>query len=435
MPVIIPHPRGLLVAGLNWVTLAGAQAGDKEVIARAKEASQAAFAAIRRQYMQVGFASDLTGITKAFPPRYYSFAALCIQGGTQAGLAPNWVGAFEFGNDYAAMVVVRDGLIATDGDIGGTVEDVQTQLRALIAKGGWNRVFAPDSWGLENSVEIDFDEFCVDAYSPQARVRATRPSPAKNILAVLGVLLITAGAYGYTAYADMQKKSKLLLSRLAAEAAEKIEVEKKRALEKEAAFVPHPSTTLPPPKELISACVETMREFPVSVAGWSRTTLKCEAQGVEAEYARSSGSGTASVFVSLAPSASMSVDGQTAKLAKKLPAGALTESRALPVEVSGVLVMSALQRAVAAGWITGFAPLSEVKTPATAPAGAAKKVEEALLGWRTFTFSTVGNISPTALIGLFEHRGVRVTKITVNAGPNSEPPSYLINGELYAENS
>jgi hypothetical protein len=91
MPVIIPHPRGSLVAGLNWVTLAGADAGDKEVIARAKEASQEAFAAIRRQYMQVGFASDLTGISKAFPPRYYSFAALCIQGGAQAALAPNWV--------------------------------------------------------------------------------------------------------------------------------------------------------------------------------------------------------------------------------------------------------------------------------------------------------------------------------------------------------
>jgi hypothetical protein len=37
------------------------------------------------------------------------------------------------------------------------------------------------------------------------------------------------------------------------------------------------------------------------------------------------------------------------------------------------------------------------------------------------------------MIGLFEHRGVRVTKIAVNGGANSEPPSYLINGELYAE--
>jgi hypothetical protein len=418
--------------------MAGTDVSEKDVVARAKEGSQVAYAVIARQYTQAGFANALDGIGKSIPPRYYSFAALAVQGGSQAGFPASWIAAFDLGNNYAAMIVVRDGLVApSGGDIGGTVEDVQERFAGVASQGGWGRIFAPASWSIPNAVELDFDALCAEAYSPRARIKATRPSPVKNIVAIAAILGIAGAAYGYTVYADMNKKRQLLLARLAAEAAEKAEADAKLAKAKEALLVPHPTKKVPPARDFIFACMATMREFPITISGWERTSLKCEIDGVMAEYSRVAGAGTVEQLLRIAPSAAPTFDGQSAKIAKLLPlSGPFDESRALPAEKSVLGITSALQRATTAGWITGFIPLAESKEPpaATLP-GAAATAAAAVATWRTFSFSTVGAVPPTSLAGLFEFNGVRVTKITMTTSANREPPSYLINGELYADKS
>lgn len=199
----------------------------------------------------------------------------------------SWAGAFRV-TEGVFFIVVRDDLVDADGDAWfAHDDDAQTRLEQEIARGGLQHIYAPPEWGVHGSEAGTITSILTGRRDVTLRAVSVSRS---GILALLGLVLIAALAYGGYAYLQDQK-AKRQAEEEAARQAEYL------AKHPGATAVEYPRTweDSPKPYEYITACGSALEKLRSTYLGWTTSSVECSGSSLSVSWSRGGSKGFAEV--------------------------------------------------------------------------------------------------------------------------------------------
>ncbi|NRR33759.1 type 4b pilus protein PilO2 [Oxalobacteraceae bacterium] len=410
-----------LVCGLFWQSLSRPRELEQEARALARKIDFDLMV-LRTEHScaQAGYAQARDGARRAMVSLAAAVCkAVAADGAYYEGRqqrAHNWLGAFKLPDGMWAYFAVRDGNLLPNGDFAGSKEQVLERLHGDYGLGGWNVVI-----GDAELAEYDFHNFNARPIEEllalgkggkirlqsgwrlrQVERRLARPALALALLAL---------ALGGIAYWQFEQRRQAAEQERAFAAA-------RQAVLAQAAAVPHPWASQPPPRQLVQACLDGFAHL--NVGGWQLDEYVCGAASQRYGWTRRDAS--VGYLLAQVPDAVVELDGNRAAYARALPARpgprqdeALLEPRQL-IEP----LMAGLQQ-------IGLAPLIARQAPPSAPPGPDGQPPPAPPWQRYSLLLNGGGVPPMELAGLLSRPGVRIEQVIYRAG------AWSIEGVMYAK--
>lgn len=282
--------------------------------------AQAAKDSARQSSVPVGFYVTRSGSEQGRVPQFglgqqndEFYSGMPSLAGCLAVQQPgSWVGAFKCSDGYA-VIIVRDDLIVPDGDLFFVAEgEARDRLLQETGIGGFQRTFAPESWGIPGADSMPISLLLNDVTTIKLRSIALSPKAKLSIAIVGGVLLIAAGV-GFYIQSENEHKETMLRQQMAAmESARRAAQSllpggfgvKPDYPPPERKWEKHPH-----PMAVINACVNAMKQLPASMSGWRLTGLRCGEKTLGASWMRKRG------YASLPPKGTVEDKGNMASRA------------------------------------------------------------------------------------------------------------------------
>ncbi len=239
----------------------------------------------------------------------------------------SWVGAFRL-REGTAVVVVRDDLIVPDGDQFFLDEtEARDRLLQEMALGGFQRVYAPESWGIPGADSMPISLLLNDRVDIRLRPVAMSRRTLTYIGSALFFLLILLGA-GWYVQQQNEKEEAERLARLQAFEQAKLQAQQMLpgSLSDQVQY-PIPERTWekhPRPMDVIAACRVALSQVPLAVVGWNVSSVSCDQSALSVAWTRSGG------FAAVPPNAVVGDTGLSATLSVPISNLSPRGSEALP---------------------------------------------------------------------------------------------------------
>ncbi|HEY4350795.1 MAG TPA: type 4b pilus protein PilO2 [Paraburkholderia sp.] len=415
---IIQIDRQRFVCGLFWQSLSRRHELRKEGIELAKKLNfELMVLRIDRGVAAAGFANTREGAQAGVPSLGVIVSkTVAIEGAFYDGRqqsAPNWLGAFKLPDGQWAYFAVRDGSFLPNGDWIGNSDEVFERLNSDYALGGWNVVIGDseiERMGFHNFYPRRIEELLGRRRGQRAPIpRWSRLRPVshrvswRRLALVTGVLACALlGAFVWLAHrrhvfeAERARLFDAARARFAQEAATHRGVEV------------HPWATLPAPSRFARACVEHFTQL--APGGWELEHFVCQPGRVE--YLWSRNGSTAGLLLAREPLALFDSAGEHASLSQPVPMGAGADDTLLAHTGVNARLLSRFQLL--------DMPLTLAPLPESAPAGALSPLgrpARPVHAWHAWRLqATLGAMPPVALAQYLDEPGVRLDKLTYQAG-------------------
>ncbi|MCL2468741.1 MAG: type 4b pilus protein PilO2 [Alphaproteobacteria bacterium] len=284
---VVTVGRRQYASGLYWENSPSGRISQAAKEAARQPSVRAAYYAARAgnkqgRVPQFGLAPETPGLKSDMPS-----LAGCLAN-QQPG---SWIGAFRL-REGVSLVIVRDDLIVPDGDLFFNDEtEARDHLYQEMGVGGFQRTYAPDSWGVPGADTMPLALLLND--KTDIRLRSVELSKAAKIGFLIGtvvVLLIVAGSWWYQA--DKAKQAELRRQQM--EALERMR-RAKSPLDPFGGGPPeYPKPVRkwenePRPLEIIEACRKALEKVSTRIAGWRTDSHKCTPGTLTVRWARSTG--------------------------------------------------------------------------------------------------------------------------------------------------
>ena len=229
--------------------------------------------------------------------------AAALAGGLGLSDIKSFICAARIGDRWIYVACYK-GNITHDGDIVGDEDKIKAALANDISRREWDLVIAPNSWGIDGSVERDIT---TDIKRNKAVVGSLKPIKRDfRILAVLGAAIIILFV-GYSLYQN----------KLAREAEEIAAAELAEATAKASQAG---GDELDPVK-FVQQCENFIASHPQFPGGWEPVGAVCERTGGTLTWKRPE-FGLIEPFSRAVPNAVINMDGKAAELRQQFPAAA-----------------------------------------------------------------------------------------------------------------
>lgn len=202
----------------------------------------------------------------------------------------SWIGAFRL-REGSAVVIVRDDLIVPDGDLFFADEgEARDRLYQEMAIGGFQRIYAPEAWGIPNADTMPIGLLLNDTAG--VRLRPVALTKDAKLLAVIamGALFIALGIGWYV----QQKTAAEQAARMARLAA----LERARVQAQGIAAAARPPEYPPPDRkwekaapvlDILAACQTALNRVSVGESGWRIVGLRCDDKSLSVRWTRAKG--------------------------------------------------------------------------------------------------------------------------------------------------
>jgi len=201
----------------------------------------------------------------------------------------SWAGAFKV-NEGIVVIVVRDDLIAPDGDqIFLDEAAARDRLIQEFTLGGLQRIYAPEAWAISGAETIALP-FIVQGRA-EGGLKPVK-LPRELILGAAGLAVVGILAFGGLWYYQgiKEEEERLLQEQRRAQAA-LLGAQNQQGLAQKIVYPPPVRywEEEPQPHEVIAACRAAMDKMPQAVQGWSLTTLSCDRSALAMTWSREPG--------------------------------------------------------------------------------------------------------------------------------------------------
>jgi hypothetical protein len=173
-------------AGLFWQAAATASSAEKEAPKLASEPGiEADFYCVRKGItVQFGLGKSEAGHKAGMPS-----AAACLADRSNG----TWIGVFKTDSGWLYLSV-RKGAIMPDGDaLYPDEEAARDRLRMDLAVGGWESIYAPNTWGISQATEANLEELIAGAKS--SRLKPVKASPKTYMIFGAGLVAFAAAMW------------------------------------------------------------------------------------------------------------------------------------------------------------------------------------------------------------------------------------------------
>ncbi len=408
--------RKQYVSGLYWENSPSGRVSQAAREAANQPGSPADFFVVRPgnkqgRVPQFGLAPEAEGFRPGLPS-----LAGCLAN-QQPG---SWIGAFHF-REGTALVVVRDDLIVPDGDVFFLDEsEARDRLFQEIAIGGFQRVYAPEPWGVPGADSMPISLLLNNR--ADVRLRAVALSTQSKVVLAVGlalvVLLLGVGWH------IQQKKAQAELERLQ-------QMEALRRLREQAVaatpLVAEPN--YPPPErkweksprpvDVISACQSALSKVSLKTSGWRITGLRCTEKALDVSWMRSGGFSI--------PPAGSSVGDTGSAASASIPLGALSPRG----EETLVDPDTVTRRYLFQNWTGSISRAAEDPLPPPPP-GHNGKWDPPMPPWIKRSFTLRVPVLPWTLPSFFyELPGVVVTSLVLTGVESTSNQTWTVEGVIY----
>jgi hypothetical protein len=251
---------------------------------------------VGEEAIQVGYCS---AFGSGWPRGIYSLAALLAD----SHKVP-WAGAFDLGNGLYWYISVRDNYqMMPDGDVVGTLEDIQTVRTEHASLEDFNHV--------EGTLE-QLEELIDRAKAKKTALESltsSRVSPPMMIAVACALAVLVGGYFGYSHYQNVQEQKRQALMR---------QEIMKNALAAQQAAAPDLQRILrskPDSDVWLAACRSAVYRQPLWVNGWQLKGFNCSADSLTTTWKR----GPEATIAYTPPGAVASADGDSATVRTPLP--------------------------------------------------------------------------------------------------------------------
>lgn len=406
---VVQIGRQRYVCGLFWQSLSRRHELQREGVELATKLNfDLMVLRIDRGVAAAGFASSSEGAQARLP----SLGVIVSKSVAQQGAyyegrqqpAPNWLGAFRMPDDRWVYFAVRDGVFLPSGDSVGTREAVLERLTSDYGMGGWNVVIGDpeiDKLGFPNFFPRRIEDMLWQRHgrtsTPNwARLRPVKPrvSPRAAALIALVVAGLTLGLIEFVSHHNQF---------LAAERARDFALERAR-LAMLAAHArgeePHPWRMAATSPQFARSCIDAFALL--APGGWSLERYVCDRN--RASYIWQRNGSTAAMLLTMVPRAQLDATGSHASYSQPLVTTGGPDDALLPTRQIDAQIMSRFQLLELAVTLTPVDPA------AARDAGKASAWHEMRL------HADFGGLSPVALADYLNEPGVRLDKLTYEAG-------------------
>ncbi|HAX92159.1 MAG TPA: hypothetical protein DCY07_08160 [Rhodospirillaceae bacterium] len=203
----------------------------------------------------------------------------------------SWIGAFRL-REGTALVVVRDDLIVPDGDRYFTDEaEARDHLYQEMAIGGFQRIYAPEAWGVPGSDTMPVTLLLNDRSDVRLHGVVLSQGAKTGLLAVFGVVFVVLGIGWYLQEQAAQEEA-IRLEQLAA--MERMKAEAANMIPGMQRKVEYPPPVRyweqhPKPFEIFTACQKTFEKIKIGVGGWEIKSLSCSPKALDVAWGRLGG--------------------------------------------------------------------------------------------------------------------------------------------------
>lgn len=199
----------------------------------------------------------------------------------------SWVGAFRL-REGSAVVIVRDDLIVPDGDLFFEDEsEARDRLYQEIAIGGFQRIYAPEAWGVPNADTMPIGLLLNDR--ADIRLRAVALSKEAKIVLGLGAFLLLAG-FGFSFYLQEQRAAEAAArrARMAAMERARIQAQGLSTVARAPEYPPPERKWEKRPEALLAmeACHQALSKVSIAVTGWKIVGLRCDDKMLTIRWSR-----------------------------------------------------------------------------------------------------------------------------------------------------
>ena len=410
---VIQIGRQRFVCGLFWQSLSRRHELRKEAIELAKKLNfDLMVLRIEHGVAAAGFANVREGAQAGLASLGVIVAkTIALQGAFYDGRqqsAPNWLGAFSLPDNRWAYFAVRDGSFLPNGDWIGSADEVFERLNSDYGLGGWNTVIGDpeiESMGFHNFyprriadlLESRHGRLSVPRWTRLRPVKTTVSWPVLGFAVSLGVAAI-GGSMWYSHYRAVQD----------AERARALALARARLKLRPPSAVAHPWASIAVPDAFAHACQQHFTEL--APGGWALDRYVCATKGVDYRWSRNGS--TAALLLARAPDAQFDSTGEHASLNEPADMGAARDEDLLPGREVRTLLFTRSQML--------NVPLTLAPIPGGAPQGALAPVGSsapAVPPWNQWRLQAkFGGLPPEQFVSMLNAAGVRVVKLTYQAG-------------------
>lgn len=430
---IVQIDRFRFVCGLFWQSLSRRHELRAEAIELATRLNfDAMVLRVDRNFAGAGFASTREGAQFGLP----SLGALVSRSIATEGAfydgrqqpAPNWLGAFSLPDDRWAYFAVRDGAFLPNGDWIGSSEEVFERLHNDYSLGGWNVVIGDPS--IEGQGFHNFYPRRIQDMIPRRGGRmhvprwlnllpVSRRAQSRQLLLIGGGLAAVAVAT-WAVMAFIHHRD--LVAREQAFAMVRARLMLDRLHGKPPPAPPDPWATMPSPVGFVDTCLDRFNM--IAPGGWALDSYACRSGNVSYNWVRN-GSDVA-MLLAVAPMAQPDTTGDHATLVEPVTMPVGGDDRIDGARGARMRMLSAFQLLGLTLRFTAEAPPKQTNDGA---AGTKKDTGKASSGdasamssaapppWQTWHFTApLGDLSPKAVLQYLDEPGVRLEKLSYQAG-------------------
>lgn len=416
---IVQIGRQRFVCGLFWQSLSRRSELRKEGVELARKLNfELMVLRIDRGVAAAGFANVHEGAQAGVASLGVIVSkAIALQGAFYDGRqqsAPNWLGAFRLPDERWAYFAVRDGSFLPNGDWIGSREEVFERLTSDYSLGGWNAVIGDaeiEGMGFHNFYPRRIEDLLGKrrgdrVYIPGwARLRPVARRVSPRTFAAVVLALACAGAAAYAWFVHRQHV--IEAERAHAWAAERARLEQARMRATDATASAHPWAGVPMPSQFARACIDQFTEL--APGGWDLERFVCQPDSISYWWVRNGS--TVALLLAREPLAHIDGNGEHASLSRpvRMPAAGGDEPLLAHTDIDARLISRFQQfdvpfsLAVLADEPHG--PLSTLGAPERQSPWHASRLQ-----------ANLGALPPVVLAGYLDEPGIRLDKLTYQAG-------------------
>jgi hypothetical protein len=305
----------------------------------------------------------------------------------------SWAGAFRM-REGTWVIVVRDDLVAPDGDILFESDDAaRERLLQEISLGGVQRIYAPDAWSIPGSDPTPIPLLLQD--HADCRLQPVQ-LPIKLLIlggGAIAVVLI-AVVVGLQMQAEQERQER---ERIAAEQRKKAGA--LASLMEEWKWPPAEECYAkvweekPTPSQVLDTCREAFKQVHGAQYGWKRGATICQNGSLGVTWTRDSGNKPSNVPAGAIVNDQITIASQSTKSPGLQPRGAQ--------EVYGESVITS--SAITKGWPAAISRLPDDPPKLQPPSHVKKPPPPPPSPWRKRGIRYSGKAPPWEWRGLFEH--------------------------------
>lgn len=390
------------VAGLLWLPIAGDSKNVKDATRKLSVEQNVDLVVYRKVgIMQVGLAGTHEG-ARAGQCSAAAIVSKTIE--VESGLR-NVLVATQIPDGHWLYVAQRDAVILPDGDWIGDEDNVRARLLHDNSVGEWDRIYAPEHWGIGGSEERDFLSFLPKGKNNKVKYhRWWQLEPIKFNLGGLKRFILPLVVLATAAVLIQVFWTKWNQQQLADEMAKLAAL--KSSQETQPKIIPPPWPTMHKAKTFVDACEQVIGSTSFWPGGWTLQDIKCVGNTVTASWIHEEG-GRESYLREILPNVKISADGGSVTLAVPLSLPKLNQAE----EVAPDLEASKTRLRFAAERYAFDLKLTQEAAAPALPGGQQPKQLE-IKNWQTINWTVSKTLlRPSEVVKLLDGPAFRLNSV------------------------